>query len=258
MSPHDHPNDHPADRSDDQHNHDWTDEAFVADWLARRDGHAERRHRQFAIVRAVIAKRPDQEFRYLNLAAGPGELDEMLLERFPGAVATLVDVSLPLLGAARQRLERFDHRVEYVHASLATQDWAGGVGSGFDFAISTNSLHHLAAPERVGALYRETFALLGHGGILLNLDRVRPEDAMLAPLAEWASRDPDAGLEGASGSFPAMLPVSQHLTFLRKAGFDDAEVLWKDLSHALLFAVRDHFHMPEAAHSTNAGHSHAH
>jgi trans-aconitate methyltransferase len=235
------------------HGHDdanWNDEEFVGRWM---EGQAERsseRRRQFAMVRAVIPKLPGQEFRYLNLGAGPGDLDEMLLEKFPGAAATLVDVSLVMLGNARQRLERFGNRVEYVQANLLGSEWVGAVGDGNDLVVTTNSPHHFGDADRQRTMYAEIYSVTGHGGIVLNFDRVRTEDPALVALAGWAAEDPEAGLiETRTGFGEAPRPLSDHLDWLRDAGFKSVDVLWKDLSRALLFGVHDHFHMPTVAHS---------
>jgi trans-aconitate methyltransferase len=126
----------------------WNDEEFVADWLARQESRADR-PRQFALIRAMIPKQPDQEFRYVNLGAGPGLLDEVLLRHFPAAQATLVDLSLPLLAMARQRLAPFGDRVEYVQANLSTPDWSGAATGPFDFAFSTFAMHDFGDARRI-------------------------------------------------------------------------------------------------------------
>ncbi len=251
-----HDHDHAHDEAHAGHD-DWNDEDFVGQWLAHHPGDASERRRRFALVRAVIPKLRDQEFRYLNLGAGPGQLDEMLLDHFPGAVATLVDVSLMMLAEARRRLERFGNRVEYVQSNLGRPEWRGAVGDGFDFAISTDAIHHAGDRDRLQALYAEVYEALGHGGIVLNLDRVRTEDPGLGQLAAWAATDPDAGLDAPpSGVWRDLPPLSDHIAWLRGAGFRSVDVLWKDLSRALLFGVRDHFHMPQAAHGPGTAHSH--
>lgn len=238
---------------------DWGSEEYVGQWLAHQEQHADERRHRFAIIRAVVPKLREQEFRYVNLGAGPGDLDEMLLDHFPGAVATLVDVSLMMLGTARQRLDRFGPRVEYVQANLGAPEWVGAVGEGFDFVISTNAVHHAGDTERICALYAEVYGILGHGGIVLNLDRVRAEDPALAGLAGWAARDPEAGLAPAPADpWPGLAPLSDHLAWLREAGFRSVDILWKDLSSALVFGVRDHFHLPQAAHGAATGEAHAH
>jgi tRNA (cmo5U34)-methyltransferase len=232
---------------------DWNDEEFVAEWLGRQASRSDR-PRQYAVIRALIPKLPDQEFRYVNLGAGPGILDEILLRHFRGAQATLVDVSLPLLAAARERLASFGDRVEYVQANLATSDWSGAVGGPFDFAVSTYAVHDIGDSRRVRDLYAETYRLMGHGGTFFNLDYVRPSRPSLAPLAAWAARDPEAGLSG-----PAHTPTDpgsllEHLGWLAEAGFSAVEVFWKNMDLALLCGIRDHIHMPEGHGGDAQGH----
>lgn len=228
---------------------DWNDQQFVVRWLERQAERAAERRQQFAIVRAVVPRLPDEEFRYLNLGSGPGNLDEVLLEHFVGATAMLVDYSLPMLMAARQRLERFGDRVEYVHGNLASPGWAGAVGGPFDLVCSTLAVHHVGEPRRVRALYAEVCGLLGHGGMFLNLDRMRPGRPAFEAMATWAAGDPEAGLAGGGhgGDLPGT--VAEHLGWLDEAGFAAVDVLWKDLRVALLCGVRDHLHVPEVEHS---------
>ena len=240
---------------------DWNDQEFVARWLERQAERATERRRQFAIVRAVVPRLPEEEFRYLNLGSGPGNLDEVLLAHFPNATATLVDYSLPMLMAARQRLERFGDRVEFVHGNLASPGWVGGVGGPFDLVCSTLAVHHVGEPRRVRELYAEVYGLLGHSGMFLNLDRMRPGRPAFEALATWAADDPEAGLAaGGSGGHDLPGTLLEHLGWLGEAGFAGVDVLWKDLRVALLCGVRDHLHVPEAehAHDGEPPPSHAH
>src|SRR5262245_36014808 len=121
---HSHSHDHEHEHHDEHvhgHDHDeadWHDEDFVAGWIERNAGRAAELRRQHVTIRAVLPKLAEQEFRYLNLGAGDGLLDEVLLEHFPHAHATILDSSMAMLSAARQRLERFGPRVEYVQANL--------------------------------------------------------------------------------------------------------------------------------------------
>ncbi|MCX6021785.1 MAG: class I SAM-dependent methyltransferase [Chloroflexi bacterium] len=247
---------------------DWHNEEFVEHWLERQEERAPSRRRHFAVIRAVIPKLPEQEFRYLNLGAGPGNLDEVLLDAFPGATATLVDFSLVMLAAARQRLERFGSRVEYVQANLTSTDWVGAVGGTFNFVVSTLAIHHLEEPRRIRELYAEVHRLLGHGGMFLNFDMVRPARPGFGPLAAWSAKDPEAGLTGRRDGTDLPGTLIEHLGWLSEAGFGNVDVLWKDLSTSLLCGVRDHVHMPDAAHShaptataapaAESGHTHSH
>jgi SAM-dependent methyltransferase len=230
---------------------DWNSEEYVAYWLERQQRRPER-SRHFAIIRAFIPKQPEDEFRYLNLGAGGGHLDEVLLERFPGASATLVDTSLPMLTAAQQQLARFGDRVEYVQANLSTPDWTGAVSGPFDIAVSTIAIHNLREPRRIRQLYTETYRLLGHGGMFLNLDYLRPARRGFTALGPWVAKDADAHLNRSGGSdMPGTL--MEQLGWLAEAGFGNVEVFWREMNTALLCAVRDHLHLPES----EDGHDHA-
>ena len=234
---------------------DWFDEDYVAYWIAQQEGRTSERQRQFAMVRALVPKSPDQPFRYVNLGAGPGHLDEVLLGHFPAAEATLVDGSLAMLAEARKRLEPYEGRVEFVQANLASQEWTGGVKGPFDLAVSTIAIHNLRDPRRVRELYGEVFGLVGHGGLFLNLDYVRMARTALEPLAAWAKKDPDAGFLGSHGGRGLPGTVEEQLGWLREGGFAVADCLWKEFQIALMVGVRDHVHLPEA----DDGHAdHAH
>src|SRR5207302_8269443 len=61
---------------------DWSEETFVANWIQRQEDHATERRPLFAKVRALIPKGLRESFRYADLGAGDGSLDELILDRF--------------------------------------------------------------------------------------------------------------------------------------------------------------------------------
>ncbi|MCC7367476.1 MAG: class I SAM-dependent methyltransferase [Chloroflexi bacterium] len=236
---------------------DWFDEDFVKAWLKEQEVQADARRRQFVALRAFIPKNPDQEFRYLNLGAGSGALDAILLEQFPGANAVVLDASLTMLSATRKTLARFGERVEYIQADLSSPEWLGAVEGPFDFIISTQTIHLLRHSRRIRELYREILKLTGHGGTFLNMDYVRPARAELAPLADWIARDAEAGFAPSDGSVGLPATMLEQLGWLSEAGFGCVEVYWKAMDLALFGAIRDHLHMPWGHGSAPAsGHSH--
>ncbi len=223
---------------------EWNDEDFVTGWLNHQKEQDVERRRQFVVLRAFIPKGPDQEFRYLNLGAGPGNLDKVLLQHFPGANAVVLDGSLAMLSAARQELTQFGDRVEYVQANLAQSDWTGAVAGPFNLIVSTISIHQLSDPRRIRELYREAFQLIDHGGTFLNLDYVRPARAELAPLAGWIAKDTEAGFSPGDGSADMPGTMLEQMSWLSEAGFGCVDVFWKEMDLALIGAIRDHLHMP--------------
>src|SRR5579871_495713 len=237
---------------------DWFSDEYVNYWIEQQDARADERRRQFVMIRALVPKTPEQEFRYIDLGAGPGLLDEMLLEQFPHAQATLVDGSMAMLGEAQRRLARFEDRAEFVQADLAKADWAGALTGPFDLAVSTIALHNLRDPRLIRELYAETYKLIGHGGLFLNLDYVRMARPSLSAFGAWAGRDPEAGFSGARGGAGQPGTVEEHLGWLREAGFACAECFWKEFRVALMGGIRDHLHLPGEEEAAGAGAEHAH
>src|SRR6266545_799335 len=101
----------------------WADESYVQDWLDRQPGRSEERMRHFRLIRSVIPRKPDEAFSYINLGAGDGWLDEVLLTRFSKARATLLDGSALMGEKSLERLHQYHGRVSVVRADLATPDW---------------------------------------------------------------------------------------------------------------------------------------
>lgn len=241
---------------DDYHNEDWHNPEFVEGWIERQKERAAERSQQFAIIRALIPRLPDAEFRYLNLGAGPGVLDDVLLSHFPNAQATVLDGSLPMLMKAQERLAKYEGRVEYIEADLRTE-WHEAVTGPFDFIITTLTVHHLEEPWLIRDFYEDSFHLLGHGGMLLNMEYVRPARPSLLGLAEWAGRDPEAGLSGRTAHANLPGTLSEHLLWLNESGFPIVEVPWKNMNLALFVAFKDHPHLPETEHDHGeGGHTH--
>jgi SAM-dependent methyltransferase len=100
--------------------------------------------------------------RILDLGSGTGTGSLALLRRFPGSQVTAVDASGPLLDHLRKKARERDvaSRVRVVQADLD----AGWPETGpVDLVWASNSLHHMADPDRVLA---QVLAALEPGGLL--------------------------------------------------------------------------------------------
>jgi len=224
----------------------WADEAYVAYWLEREASRPRDRLRDFRIVRALLPRATDEAFHYMNIGCGDGPLDEVLLEAFPNARATLVDGSDTMLSSARSRLERFGDRVEYTRADLLAPDWVNSLNGPFDAAVSTIAIHNLRTYNRVRDLYAELFTVMAEGGFFLNFDYVRPNSPALRPLPAWASRDPDVGYIGRSSGFNGPGTLEEHLIWLRAAGFTAVDCFFKEFGAAAYGGFKGTVRIPRA------------
>ncbi len=208
----------------------WADESFIEYWLKRENGRADDAAMRFKIVRGLIPRLPDEPFRYVNIGAGDGPLDEVLLGHFTHAHATLVDGSETMVAGAQERLKRFGDRVSVVRADLSTPDWRQTAGGPFDIAVSTIAIHNLRQPGgRVRDLYAEIFELLAtDGGFFLNFDYARPMHQVIRQFQRWvASTDPDPRELGWSSGGTAPGSWGENLIWLSQAGFFPVDVFWK-------------------------------
>ena len=227
------------------HDENWSDEEFVAQWIERQKARAPERQRLFAKLRAMIPKAPSQEFRYANLGAGAGELDEMILDRFPKARAVLVDSSAPMLAQARKHLGAFGGRVEYVQADLSSPEWTARAGGPFDVVLATRAVHHVGGPSRIRDLLGEVLGVVGPGGLFINLDYVRLGPSSFEELATWAAADPEAGFQTSTPRMALPSSVEEHLDWLREVGFAAAECVYREFQAVILVAIRDQIRWPE-------------
>lgn len=223
---------------------DWTDDRFVAQWLDRQGGRTDERMGQFTLIRSLVPRPPEERFRYLDVGAGDGWLDEVILTRFTRAEATLVDGS-PLMGErARQRLGQFGDRVRVVRGDLSSPSWAEAVDGPFDLAVSSIAIHNLRDPVRIRTLYAEIFQLMGPGGFFMNLDYVRPVSPALRGMVRVAGTDPDVRLLSSSTGGGSSGTLEEQLVWLREAGFAPVDCFCKEFQAALFGGFRGEISLP--------------
>jgi SAM-dependent methyltransferase len=152
------------------------------DWIDRWDGQQQsylpdREDRFTAIIDVVeeISGRPDP--LVLDLGAGPGSLSVRLLRRLPQARVIAIDAD-PLTLALGQAAWSDLPGLLFADADLRSPGWYAGLGLGRhpDAVVSTTALHWLSQPA-LAELYVELAALLRPGGVLLNGDHLRGDDA---------------------------------------------------------------------------------
>jgi len=152
---------HHAHHHDHQHDGDEPAQAVLAELL---DLDAEVLHDYLSSVidwvGELAADQPPR--RILDLGCGTGTGSLALLRRFPGSEVTAVDASGPMLDRLRDKACELQV-ISRVHAVQADLD-AGWPDTGpVDLAWASNSMHHMADPDRVLA---QILAALEPGGLL--------------------------------------------------------------------------------------------
>ena len=107
----------------------------------------------------------NEKGKILDLGAGTGLLTQYVLNKYPKAQYTLVDIADEMLEMARERYKS-SHNILF-----KTVDYRNELcGDNYDAIISALSIHHLDTHEKE-KLYRNIFDALKNGGVFINADQ---------------------------------------------------------------------------------------
>jgi tRNA (cmo5U34)-methyltransferase len=182
----------------------------------------------------------DKPDRILDLGAGTGLLSAGMRAAWPQAALTLTDAAGEMLKRARETLG--DDNISYVCADLVDPLPAGP----WDAIVSALAIHHLTDEDKCG-LFARIHAELREGGVFVNAEQVSgPKHLFTEHYEAWHERrareagSDDAEWEGAVErmSFDRCADVESQLRWLRRAGFDEVDCLFKDHRFAVLAARR--------------------
>jgi tRNA (cmo5U34)-methyltransferase len=204
---------------------EWMTAEHVARYLELADEYPRRAEGESVLLDHV----PRDARRILDLGAGDGRLLAMLRIDRSQMHGVAVDLSEPMLEAARGRFAG-DERIELIRHDLAEPLPAIGR---FDAVVSSMAIHHLEH-ERKRSLYGEIFDVLEPGGVFANFEHVASPTHRLH-LAFYAAIGEPLEHEDPSDR---LLDVESQLAWLREAGFDDVDCYWKWLEMALLIGVK--------------------
>lgn len=177
----------------------------------------------------------------LELGAGTGLFTQLLRDRFPQARIHLMDFSGPMLALARERLGD-DPQVTYQQADYLKEPFPHQMCA----VVSSLSIHHLDdAGKRV--VFRKAHDALLPRGVFVNAEQVAGPTAQLEQRykALWLEQVRSAGAteKQIADSLYRQLedlcaPVQDQLTWMREAGFDDADCWYKENRFAVLAGTR--------------------
>jgi ubiquinone/menaquinone biosynthesis C-methylase UbiE len=244
--------------------HDWHSYDYVDRWISSDVTRDEERRPLLRKLVSFIPFEATAAIRVLDIGAGYGLLTQQVLEMFPRATVVCHDYSEPMFAHARQRLAWAADRVSFVKADLLDPSWSKAVGGPFEAVVSAIAIHNVRHPERIKAVYHEIFPLVKPGGCFLNYDHIFPRDPALGSVyrrarlvayqqamkeqtgqekgvkemeRELRQRSPmerRGRREGSRTSSGEPTTLENQLRWLREAGFDASDCLWKDMQTTIL------------------------
>jgi tRNA (cmo5U34)-methyltransferase len=196
---------------------EWQTESHVAHYRTLTIPHKDE---GVAVLLDVV---PTSLRRVLYLGTGDGRLLAMVLDVHAQADGVGVGFSPPMLALAEERFEG-NPRVTIMGHDLAKPLPPLGT---FDTVISGFAIHHLEDPRK-RELFDEVVACLAPGGVFANLEHVA------SPTSRLQREFYDAlGIEAGDPS-NRLVGVETQLGWMREAGLEDVDCLWKWREMALL------------------------
>ncbi|WP_030189994.1 class I SAM-dependent methyltransferase [Streptomyces violaceorubidus] len=248
---------------------DW--QAWQQSWDRQQEWYMPDREERFRIMLDMVEALVGPAPRVLDLACGTGTITARLLDRFPEATSTGVDLDPALLAIAEGTFAG-DERVSFVTADLKDPDWPSKLPydayDAYDAVLTATALHWLHA-EPLADLYGRVAGLVRDGGVFMNadhmiddttprinaaeraqrharMDAAKGEGAL--DWSEWwqlAAKDPvlagptarrfEIYGEHADGEMPS---AAWHARVLREKGFGEARPVWCSPSDTLLLALK--------------------
>jgi SAM-dependent methyltransferase len=162
--------------------------------------------------------------RALDLGCGDGRLAALVLDgRTSVSEVIAVDISPPMLARARERFWG-DPRVQVFEWDL--EEPLDELGE-FDLVISGFAIHHLEH-ARKQSLFKEVAHQLRPGGLFANLEVIQSATPELhATFRRLIGREMDDPED-------RLAPVEAQLTWMREAGLQHVDCLWRWRGFALL------------------------
>ena len=192
-------------------------------------------------VPVSLIKSKKNKLNVLDLGAGTGIFTSFLLQKYPDAKVTLIDMADEMLEVARQRFKG-NGNIKYITADYSRYEFPGT----FDVVISAMSIHHLtdAAKRR---LFAKMYGLLNPGGIFVNAEQVLGETPELDVLYRklWEESIRNGGVPKKEiRAWKERLKLDREATagaqarWLKKAGFAQVGCSYKYFKFAVVFGAK--------------------
>jgi tRNA (cmo5U34)-methyltransferase len=168
----------------------------------------------------------------LDIGAGTGLFAALMLEKFPAAELTLLDISENMLAVARKRFAA-KKNVRYVVNDYSRSE----LGGKYDIICSALSIHHLTNEDK-HHLFHKIFAALNPGGMFVNADQADGETLFfrqqyLEYWNEFLRNGPLNETEHAEilkrrNLLDKNEKLSLQLSWLHECGFTDVDLVYKN------------------------------
>jgi len=181
--------------------------------------------------------------RILELGVGTGLLAQELLRAFPKARLVAIDFSPNMIERATKRLSRLKARVELVQGDFYEQAFPSGQA----LVVSSYAIHHLSDVQKA-TLFEKVYDCLAEDGVFINGDCVVSRSDRLNELQNQCWLDAMHQREASQQEIDQTIrdyyeydipaTVDDQLGWLERAGFSEAECMWRNFGSAVIVAIK--------------------
>ena len=197
------------------------------------------------MLTALINAIPDNKEnpKVLDLGCGTGNITKRVMERFPHARVTCLDLSENMIEIAKQKLSDYN-AIEYVIGDFTQMQ----SDEKYDAIISSLALHHIPTDEQKEQMYKSIYESLENGGVFYNADVIKANSPYNQQLYDQIAIDDmmkngltDEQIDQHKQKRDANdIPTTliNHVKMLEKVGFVQIDVIWKYYSNAVYGGVK--------------------
>lgn len=196
------------------------------------------------ITRAAVSASPNIR-RVLDIGCGAGNNTLKLLEQTSPFDCDLVDLSLPMLARARERIAAVNSgNIQTIQGDFRA---AHLPDEGYDVIIAAAVLHHLRDDQDWEEAFRKLYRLTAPGGSVWITDLVSHESERIHSLMWERYGDYLCSLGGSNYQMKVFdyidtedspRPVTYQLNLLQKVGFKHTDILHKNSCFAAFGAIK--------------------
>ncbi|MFD1255668.1 class I SAM-dependent methyltransferase [Mucilaginibacter terrae] len=177
----------------------------------------------------------------IDLGCGTGNLTAVALQHYPDADIHALDISADILTECRQRFlgnnNVYYHQQNFSHLKFEPES--------FDLIISSIAIHHITDEEKA-ILYQQVYALLKPGGLFVFADQTKgiTEEIYHKHILRWKEEAFKLGSTEENWQLWMLhqdahdhhTPVGWHLKQLEAVGFNEVDVIWKNMLWAVIWS----------------------
>lgn len=190
-----------------------------------------------ALVSAIPFATTDA-VRVIDLGCGTGTISQRVLDAFPNARVTCLDLAENMIEMAKTKLSKHPH-TRFLVDDLNTFEF----DAEYEVVVSSLALHHLVTDADKKAFYAKIHDALARGGVFYNTDVVLGSSERLQEMymTKWqtfmlqnVSRDEIENTwlpKYYDEDRPA--PLVDQMAWLAEIGFVDVDVVWKCYNYAV-------------------------